>query len=133
MYFGNGAYGVEAATETYFGHSVDTVTPPEAALLAGVVHAPNTDDPIAHPDNGLARRNVVLNKMLQLGYLGRLDHDAAIAAPLGVAPTPPQDRYPAPHFVEEVKKFVLDDKRFGQTQQELEDLLFNSDLPAAAT
>jgi penicillin-binding protein 1A len=133
IYFGNGAYGVEAASETYFGHPVDTVSATEAALLAGVVHAPNADDPILHPDVALARRNVVLGKMAELGYLQTTDRDAAIAAPLGVAPTPPQQRYPAAHFVEEVKKFILNDPQFGATREDREDLLFNGGLRITTT
>ena len=133
IYFGNGAYGVEAASETYFGHPVDTVSATEAALLAGVVHAPNADDPILHPDVALVRRNVVLGKMAELGYLPPADRDAALAAPIGVAPTPPQARYPAPHFVEEVKKFILNDPQFGATREDREDLLFNGGLRITTT
>ncbi|MGI8662698.1 MAG: transglycosylase domain-containing protein [Acidimicrobiales bacterium] len=133
IYFGNGSYGVEAASETYFGHPIDTITASEAALLAGLVHAPNDDDPIVHPEIALARRNVVLAKMLELGYLGRLDHDTAAVAALGVTPTPLQARYPAAHFVEEVKRFILTDTQFGATREERENLLFNGGLRIATT
>ncbi|MEO7556687.1 MAG: transglycosylase domain-containing protein, partial [Acidimicrobiales bacterium] len=128
IYFGNGAYGVEAASQTYFGHRIDDVVPADAALLAGLVHAPNADDPIAHPDQALARRTVVLDKMLELGFLGQLDHDAAVATPLAIASTPVQDRYPAPHFVEEVKQQILNDPAFGETSEQRQDLLFNGGL-----
>ncbi|SEQ46067.1 Membrane carboxypeptidase (penicillin-binding protein) [Microlunatus flavus] len=66
-YFGGGAYGVEAAAEHYFGTSAKKLTLPQAAMLAGLVQNPNGYDPVAHPDAGLARRNVVLDRMAELG------------------------------------------------------------------
>ena len=128
IYFGNGAYGVEAATQKYFSHKVDTINTTEAATIAGLIHAPNDDDPIAHPDAALARRNLVLDKMAGLGYVGVADHAASKAAPLGLAPTPVEARYPAAHFVEEVKQIVLNDERFGATKEARTELLFNGGL-----
>ena len=66
-YFGGGAYGIEAASEHYFGTTANKLTLPQAALLAGLVQNPNGFDPVTHPDAGLARRNVVLDRMGELG------------------------------------------------------------------
>jgi len=66
-YFGGGAYGIEAASEHYFGTSAAKLTLPQAAMLAGLVQNPNGYDPVAHPDAGIQRRNVVLDRMAELG------------------------------------------------------------------
>ncbi|HEU0317595.1 MAG TPA: biosynthetic peptidoglycan transglycosylase, partial [Solirubrobacteraceae bacterium] len=86
IYFGNGAYGIESAARTYFGHDQTTsqyncgttgmplcvkglVAPEEAALIAGVVASPTAYDPIAHPVAARNRRNLVLRDMYAQGYL----------------------------------------------------------------
>ncbi|GAA3551138.1 transglycosylase domain-containing protein [Microlunatus spumicola] len=66
-YFGDGAYGIGAASQHYFGTSAKKLTLPQAALLAGLVQNPNGYDPVAHPDAGIERRNVVLDRMAELG------------------------------------------------------------------
>ncbi len=128
VYFGNGAYGVEAAAEQYFGKPIGQVGAVEAATIAGLIQSPNAYDPIAHPDAALARRNVVLAKMAQIGDITPAERDADIATPLGIAPTPANQQYAAPHFVDEVKKFVEDDPRFGSTPEERRDLLYEGGL-----
>ncbi len=82
VYFGEGAYGVEAASQTYFGHGVQRLTLPEAALLAGIVNAPSYFDPYLHPQAAIARRNQVLTRMAQLGYISRTE--ARIAKQAGL-------------------------------------------------
>jgi penicillin-binding protein 1A len=69
IYFGNGAYGVEQACRIYFGHGAADVRPDEAALLAGIPEDPSLYDPVAHPSEALARRNLVLRLMFEQGYL----------------------------------------------------------------
>ncbi|RYZ27843.1 MAG: penicillin-binding protein, partial [Propionibacteriaceae bacterium] len=66
-YFGGGAYGIEAASEHYFGTTAKKLTLPQAALLAGLVQNPTGFDPVIHPGAGLERRNVVLDRMGELG------------------------------------------------------------------
>ena len=66
-YFGDGAYGVEAASEHYFGTTAKKLTLPQAAMLAGLVQNPTGFDPVAHPGAGIERRNVVLDRMGELG------------------------------------------------------------------
>ena len=128
IYFGNGAYGVEAASETYFGKKIGQVGASEAAMIAALIQAPAIYDPLRHPDSAIERRNVVLGKMAELGYLGATDHAAATASPLGLAATPTELRYAAPHFVDEVKKLVLNDQRFGSTLEARQKLLFDGGL-----
>jgi penicillin-binding protein 1A len=85
IYFGNGAYGIEAAAQTYFGHDVNhlgcgtpghqlclaQLQPWEAALLAGIIQSPTEYDPAQHPEAARIRRDVVLRQMLEQGYLTR--------------------------------------------------------------
>jgi membrane peptidoglycan carboxypeptidase len=66
-YFGDGAYGIEAAAEHYYGTTAKKLTLPQAAQLAGLVQNPNGFDPITHPGAGTERRNVVLSRMAELG------------------------------------------------------------------
>jgi penicillin-binding protein 1A len=92
IYFGSGAYGIEAAAETYFGHDVnhlgcgtpghklcvEDLAPWEAATLAGIIQSPTAYDPALHPLAALERRNVVLRQMLEQGYLTRPVYEESI-------------------------------------------------------
>ncbi len=69
VYFGEGAWGVQAASLAYFGHGARRLTLPESALLAGLVNAPSYFDPYRHPHAALLRRNLVLQRMRALGYI----------------------------------------------------------------
>ena len=91
IYFGNGAYGIERAARTYFGHSAAKLTLPQAALLAGIPEDPSLYDPVAHPRAAKRRRALVLRLMLQQRdittaeyrpRLARADAEAAERAPL---------------------------------------------------
>jgi membrane peptidoglycan carboxypeptidase len=89
VYFGNGAYGVQAAAQRYFSTTAARLTPPQAALLAAVVNSPTYYDPFAHPQNALTRRNLVLQKMADpdLHYLTAQQAAAYAKSPLGLAPS----------------------------------------------
>jgi penicillin-binding protein 1A len=103
IYFGNGAYGIEAAAQTYFGHDVNhlecgtpnhelcvqQLQPWEAALLAGIIQNPTAYNPATHPANALERRNTVLRQMLEQGYLSRPVYTESVKQAL-----------PAPHAVQ---------------------------------
>jgi penicillin-binding protein 1A len=133
IYFGNGAYGVQAASHEYFGTTVDKVTLAQAALLAGLIRAPSTTDPYDNPDAASSRRRAVLHKMVSLGLATPEAAEAAASEPLVVQATPPEERYPAPYFVERVKRFILDDPRFGETPAERRNLLFAGGLRITTT
>ena len=128
IYFGNGAYGVEAASRQYFGTSVDKVTLGQAAMLAGMIRAPSRTNPYSQPALASARRHVVLNKMVEIGLVTPVQAKAAEAEPLASAATPADERYAAPYFVERVKQFILDDPRFGPTPAARRNLLFQGGL-----
>ena len=90
VYFGNGTYGVQAAAQRYFSTTAAKLTPPQAALLAAIVNSPSYYDPFTHPQNALARRNLVLQKMADpaLNYLSPKLAAAYQQTPLGLTPTP---------------------------------------------
>jgi membrane peptidoglycan carboxypeptidase len=68
-YFGHGAYGIQAAANTYFSVNAADLTLPQASVLAGLVQSPAADDPLAHPEAAQTRRNQVLNRMHTLGHI----------------------------------------------------------------
>lgn len=110
IYFGGGAYGIDAAARSYFGISAAGLDLPQSALLAGLIQAPSRYDPRKNPDQALARRNVVLRRMLELGDITQTQHDQAVATPISVLPPQPlpeQVPYPAAHFVDAVKAYLL--------------------------
>lgn len=85
IYLGNGVHGVEAASRDLFGKSVDKLTIPEGALLAGLPKAPSSYTPRKNPARALKRRNLVLSLMAEQGYIGQGQKQAAIKAPLQIA------------------------------------------------
>ena len=82
--YGNQAVGVGAAAERYFDTTAAKLTLPQAALLAGMVENPDADNPVLHPQNALARRNVVLARMAQLGIITKAHAVAVGKTPLGL-------------------------------------------------
>ncbi|HSL08294.1 MAG TPA: penicillin-binding protein [Pseudonocardiaceae bacterium] len=84
IFFGHNTYGVASAARTYFNTTPDRLTIAQAALLAGIVRSTNTYDPIDHPEEALARRNVVIGEMANVGSITREQAAAAMAEPLGV-------------------------------------------------
>ena len=101
IYFGNGAYGIEAAAQQYFGKSVKDVSLAEAALLAGLIQRPGTTDPYRAPEAAIARRDLVLARMLENGFATTEQVEGAQATPLqlGTSVTPAAERYPAASLV----------------------------------
>jgi penicillin-binding protein 1A len=99
IYFGNGAYGIESAAQTYFGKDVNhlgcgmpshelcvqQLQPWEAALLAGIIQSPTAYDPANHPEAARNRRNTVLRQMLEQGYLTRTVYQQSVAQALPAA------------------------------------------------
>ncbi|MCO4761783.1 MAG: PBP1A family penicillin-binding protein [Myxococcales bacterium] len=82
IYFGDGRYGVEAASRYFFGKPVSEVNVAEAALLAGVVNSPARFSPYRHPKRALGRRRYVLRQMERRGYISAADMKRADAQPL---------------------------------------------------
>src|SRR2546423_4176438 len=86
IYFGNGCYGVETASQAYFGKSASKLNLPEAALLAGLIRGPNRFSPLKNPKGSMIQRNAVLDRMVGLNKLSAADAEAAKRAK--IAPRP---------------------------------------------
>jgi penicillin-binding protein 1A len=128
IYFGEGAYGVRTAAERFFGkNSVGELTPPESALLAGLIRDPSGYNPFVHPDSARARRSYVLRQMVAMKHLDPKDAERYDVEPL---PTAPQQVQPEvkDYFVEEVKRRLLQDVRVGSTYQQRYHQLFRGGL-----
>jgi penicillin-binding protein 1A len=130
IYFGNGAYGIEAAAHQYFGKPAGELTLAEGALLAGLIQRPGATDPFEAPEVALARRQLVLDRMLANDFIDEPEWTWAHHSPVELASSlvPAAERYQAAYFVEEVKQWILDDPRFGATAKERRDLLFGGGL-----
>jgi len=124
VYFGSGAYGIEAASRTYFGWAhpscgtddmpcAELLTPAESALLAGIIQNPYGYDPQINPEASLLRRNTVLQKMSEQGYIttDQEEEAAAEALPPSTSIEPPKIDSKAPYFTEWVRQQMVD--RFG--------------------
>jgi len=88
VYFGQGAYGIGLASQTYFAIPPEQLNPAQAAMLAGKIHAPNALDPYRDPAKVQARRDQVLKLMKQHGWVSGEELSTALASPLNVAPDP---------------------------------------------
>ncbi len=102
IYFGNGAYGVEAASRTYFNKNVSELNIAEAAMIAGAVRSPNFYNPIDNVEEAEGRMRVVLANMLRLGFISEEQHQRAVSAPLHYQQRQSQEEYPYPHYVDYV-------------------------------
>ena len=105
VYFGHGAYGVEAAAQTYFKKSVGELTLAEAALLAGLPNAPNRFSPIVDPERARRRRDHVLSRMVDEKFIARAEADAASRTPFNEALFT-RSSVIAPYFVEHVRQIL---------------------------
>jgi 1A family penicillin-binding protein len=109
IYYGNLAYGIEAASQTYFGRSAADLTLAEAALLAGLPQSPALYDPFANPEMAKARQQVVFGLMAEAGYVTSTQAAAAFEEELVYAP--PRANFAAPHFVVYVRQLL--EARYG--------------------
>ena len=125
IYLGEHSYGIQAASQAYFGVPVSQLTLPQEALLAGLPQAPSAYDPLVHPQAALRRRNIVLELMAQQGYITANAAQAAEAAPLGLSPGTPgsgtstgaSGQYPYPWFVDSVISQL--EQKYGLSAQQL--------------
>lgn len=85
VYFGAGSYGIEAASQRYFGKSAREVMLSEAAILAGLLKAPSRFAPTRHPERAEARSRVVLQRMVEEGFITESEGKLALARPAEVA------------------------------------------------
>jgi penicillin-binding protein 1A len=103
IYLGHGAYGVEQAARTYFGKHIEELTLPECAMLAGIPRSPTNYSPRVDMAKGLARRALVLQKMVDRGFVPKEEADEAAQAPLQLRQTETKN---APYFAAHVRQYL---------------------------
>ena len=109
VYLGAGAYGVDAAARRYFGATAETLTLPQAAMIAGLLKAPSRLNPSQDPQAAAQRAAQVLDAMVSVGYLGQASSDAAKAEPARITrslASAPASRYFTDWVLEQVPAFV---------------------------
>ncbi|HEX4305574.1 MAG TPA: transglycosylase domain-containing protein [Solirubrobacterales bacterium] len=124
IYFGEGAYGIEAAAQTYFGAAhpgcgteaepcAAVLEPWEAAMIAGIIASPSAFDPKVNPEDALARRNLVLEKMAENGYITHQQYVEGIhkALPAPADIKPPSLQSAAPYFTAFLRQQLVE--RYG--------------------
>ncbi len=110
IFYGNGAYGIEAASITYFNKSAADLTLNEAATLVGIPNSPTYYDPFTNYDNCKSRRNLVLSRMLEAGDITQEEYDATVAEEIPLNPgelTDSESTYP--FFTDYVRNVLLQD------------------------
>jgi penicillin-binding protein 1A len=127
IYFGEGAYGIEAAARTYFGDAhpgcgtstepcASVLEPWEAATLAAIISSPSAYNPKAYPENSLERRNLVLEKMAEQGYISeeqmREGSEQALPSPSSIEPPTLDSR--APYFTAYLRQQLVE--RYGASK-----------------
>ena len=105
IYFGHGAFGVEAASRTFFGKGVSELAPAECALLAGLPKAPATYSPFDHPDAAVRRRTTVLVRMVDTGALKREQAKRIGETGLDLVP-PERRRTTGQYYIEFVQQYL---------------------------
>jgi penicillin-binding protein 1A len=112
IYLGSGAYGVAAAAINYFNKSLDELTVEEAAFLAALPKAPNNYNPQRFPEAAKARRDWVITRMREDGYITAAQETAAAATPIVTRRREETELVSAPYFAEEVRRELL--QRYGE-------------------
>jgi penicillin-binding protein 1A len=125
IYLGQGAYGVEAASRTYFGKSAKDLTIAQSALLAGLPQAPARYSPVSHFGRAKARQKYVLERMSQEGYITNEQLSRALEIPLDIQGETENTFAKAPYFAEHVRRYVLE--KYGK------DLLLRGGLKVYTT
>ena len=135
VYFGHGAYGIKAAALSYFNKNVTELKIAEAAMLAGLLKAPSRYDPFRDYTAGLKRSHLVLDRMLANEFITREEHTVALASPpqLEEYEARLETTYPAGHFVEEVRRWFLNNPVFGANRSLREMLLYEGGLRIETT
>ncbi|MCL6736279.1 transglycosylase domain-containing protein [Streptomyces neyagawaensis] len=122
-FFGQQAYGVEAASRRYFSKSAKDLDVDEAALLAGIVQSPSRYDPVNDPQEATKRRNVVLQRMADVGDISQSEADKAKKKKLGLDVSKPKNGCitavkGAGFFCDYVREVFLNDPVFGKTKKD---------------
>lgn len=111
IYLGHRAYGVEAAANVYYARSIDALTVAELAMLAGLPKAPSANNPVSNPKRALQRRNWILGRMHELGFLDATTYQSTVNEPITARLHTTLPEVEADYLAEMVRQEMLD--RFG--------------------
>ena len=112
IYLGHGAYGVEAASENYFGKHVKDLNLAECSLLAGLPQAPSRYSPFRHPERARHRQSYVLNRMMEEGYISKAQASEALELELNIHPRKNWFIESVPCYTEHVRRYVVE--KYGE-------------------
>ncbi|RYM05546.1 PBP1A family penicillin-binding protein [Sporolactobacillus sp. THM7-7] len=115
IYYGHGAYGIEAAAKTYFNKKAEQLTLAESSLLAGIPNGPSLFSPFADYDQAKGRQRVVLNTMVDNGYITKKQAEIAYRMPLHLADHQKKKKRTAPYFQDAVKKVLTRQLHFSES------------------
>ena len=126
IYWGSGAYGVEAAARTYFGKSAKDLELEEAAVIAGIIQAPSRQSPLINMQRATSRRNYVLQRMADEGYVTQEQAITSMRKPIQLARRTRRTDSIAPYFVEEVRQHL--ERNYGAQRLYEDGLVVRSTL-----
>ena len=112
IYLGHGQYGVEAASQTYFGKEASELNVAESALLAGLAQAPSKDSPIKHFNRAKTRQRYVLERMKAEGFINDKEYEEALATPLHIQQDKHEALEKAAHFIEHIRRII--ERKYGR-------------------
>jgi penicillin-binding protein 1A len=112
IYLGHGAYGVEAASQNYFGKHVKDLNLAEAAMIAGLPQAPSRNSPYNHPRMAKLRQAYVLDQMVENDYITREEAEEALKTILEIHPRRSKFLEVAPYFTEHIRRYV--EEKYGR-------------------
>ena len=133
VYFGGGAYGVQAAAELYFDKDAGSLNYGESALLAGIISNPTLYDPVYNPTNSLDRRSTALGRLQAEGFIDENERGIWERSELPRYRQIEGENFLDTYFVEEVKRRLLDDERLGDTRAERINRVFQGGLEVYTT
>lgn len=140
--FGSSVYGVQAASQRYFGVDASDLSIVQAATIAGITQSPNANDPIRNPDNSERRRNAVLKSMYEVQYITKDEYDEARTTPLDQTLNPQPinqgcegagGAINAGYFCDYVTKVIMSDPVFGEDRADRYALLYQGGLNITTT
>lgn len=111
IYLGNRAYGIQAASQVYYGKKIQELNLAQMAMIAGLPKAPSSYNPLANPDRAKIRRNWILNRMLELGMINTSEHQLAYQSPISASYHDEVSELYAPYIAEMARQEIID--QFG--------------------
>lgn len=106
-FLGHRSYGIQAAANVYYGRDISDLTLAELAMIAGLHQAPSVANPISNPERAMRRRNVVLSRMFETGFITRASYDQARSAPITARPPADAPRIDAAYLAEMVRDYMV--------------------------